>query len=148
MSLKQQIYSDLIAAMKAKETVKLETLRSAKAEIMKFEVSGANKEADDVEVTKILKKLIKQRQDSAEQFKTAGRPENAQKELDEKSVLEVYLSEQMPAEEIEKIVDELIEETGFNSRGDFGKLMGPVMQKVEGRADGNVVKEVLQKKLK
>ena len=148
MSLKQQIYSDLIAAMKAKETVKLETLRSAKAEIMKFEVSGAKKEADDVEVTKILKKLIKQRQDSAEQFKTAGRPENAQKELDEKSVLEVYLSEQMPAEEIEKIVDELIEETGFNSRGDFGKLMGPVMQKVEGRADGNVVKEVLQKKLK
>lgn len=148
MSLKEQIYADLIAAMKAKEALKLETIRGVKAEIMKFEVSGADKVADDIEVTKILKKLIKQRQDAAEQFQMAGRAESAEKELAEKEVLEKYLPEQMSVAEIEKIVLELIQETGFNSKSDFGKLMAPVMQKVAGKADGNTVKDVIQKHLK
>lgn len=146
--LKQQIQKDLITAMKAKETMKLETLRGVKAEIMKYEVSGADKEADDKEVLKILKKLIKQRQDSANQFNDAGRSESAEKELAEKAILEVYLPEQMPVAEIEKIVTGVIAETGFTSKGDFGKLMGPVMQKVGDKADGSVVREVLQKNLK
>ncbi len=146
--LKEKIYADLVTAMKNKENLKLETLRGVKAEIMKFEVSGANKEADDEEVKKILKKLIKQRNDSAAQFKSAGRTENAEKELAEKAILENYLPDQMSPEEVEKVVDELITETGFASKGDFGKLMGPVMQKIAGNAEGNLVKTVLQKKLK
>ena len=145
--LKEKIYADLITAMKAKETLKLETLRGVKAEIMKFEVSGADKVVDDAEVIKIIKKLIKQRQDSATQFEAAGRDDSAKKELAEKELLEVYLPEQMSAKEVEKIIDEIITETGLNSKGDFGKLMGSVMQKTGGNADGNIVKSLLQKKL-
>jgi len=147
MLLKDKIYADLVAAMKPKEALKLETLRGLKAEIMKYEVSGADKVADDSQVLKILKKQVKQRQDSASQFANAGRLEDAEKENTEKEILEAYLPKQMSEAEIEKIVDALIAETGFTGKGDFGKLMGPIMQKVGNSADGNIVKEILQSKL-
>lgn len=148
MLLKQQIYTDLVTAMKAKEELKLSTLRMLKAEIMKFEVSGVKKEANDEEVLKIIKKAVKQRQDSANQFEAAGRADDANKEKAEQVILEFYLPAQMPVEEIEKMVDAVIAETGFSAKADFGKVMGMVMQKTEGNADGGAVKEILQLKLK
>lgn len=145
--LKEKIYADIVPAMKARETIKLDALRMLKAEIMKFEVSGADKVADDAEVIKIIKKLIKQRQDSASQFDAVGRSEDADKEKEEITYLEIYLPAQMPESEIEKIIIASIEETGFNSKSDFGKIMGVVMQKVGDNSDGNTVRTLLQKHL-
>lgn len=145
--LKQQIYADIVPAMKNKEQVKLDALRMLKSEIMKFEVSGAKKEANDEEVVKIIKKLIKQRQDSASQFEAAGRTESAEKEKQEILFLEIYLPAQMSEGDIEKIILTSIAETGFKSKSDFGKIMGVVMQKTTGNADGALVKDLLQKHL-
>lgn len=148
MSLKQQIYTDLVVAMKAKEELRLSTLRMLKAEIMKFEVSGVKKEADDGEVLKIIKKSVKQRQDSANQFEAAGRTDDSAKEKAEQAILELYLPAQMSIDEIGKIVDTVIAENGFSTKADFGKVMGMVMQKTAGNADGGIVKEIIQLKLK
>lgn len=147
MSLKQQIYADVITAMKAKESLKLDTLRMLKAAIMKFEVAGAKKEARDEDVLKIIKREIKQRQDSMAQFEAVGRSADAEKEKAEAQVLSLYLPEEMPAEAVRKIVLDSIQETGFKSKSDFGKIMGVVMQKVGGNADGNLVRTILQESL-
>lgn len=146
--LKQQIYTDLVAAMKAKETVKLDTLRMLKASIMKFEVAGVKTDAQDDDVIKIIKREIKQRQDSAEQFQAVGRLEDAQKEKQEMEILMAYLPAQMSEMEVQKLIENLILETGFKSKSDFGKIMGIVMQKVAGNADGAMVKNLLQNSLK
>lgn len=145
--LKQQIYADLISAMKAKDQLKLDTLRMLKAAIMKFEVSGTKKEAQDEEIVKIIKKEIKQRQEASVQFANAGRTDDAEKEKNEGAVLAVYLPEQMNLDEINLVIDTVIKETGCNSRSDFGKIMGLVMQKVAGKADGVEVKSCLENKL-
>lgn len=145
--LKDQINADLKTAMLAKEALKTSTLRMLKADIMKFEVSGADKEATDEVVTDLVKKGIKQRRDSAEGFEKGGNQEAAQKERDEIAILEAYMPEQMSEEAVKSIVEEVIQQMNA-SPADFGKVMGAVMGKVKGQADGGLVnrlvKELLQ----
>ncbi len=147
MSLKEQIQNDLTQAMKAQEEVKLSTLRMLKAEIMKYEVSGADKEATDEIVTSLIQKQVKQRKDSEEQFRKGDRVEMADKEAEEAKILQAYLPEQMGEDEIRTIVKEGIASSGAASKADMGKVMGAIMPKLKGKADGKLVNQIVMELL-
>ena len=146
--LKKRINTDIIDAMKKKETLRLDTLRLLKAEIMKFEVSGkTKKEAEDDDIIPLISRQIKQRREAAEQFRKGNREEMALKEERETKILEEYLPPQLSAEELEKIVQETITQLGTKDKSAMGKIMGAVMGKVKGQADGNAVKSIVVKLL-
>ena len=152
--LKEQIIKELTEAMKAKDELKLSTLRMLKAAIMNYEVSGADKVATDEVVIGLIKSGIKQRKDSAEGFKKGGNETAAQKELDEIKILEAYMPAQMSEDEIKKITEETIaqlnatpSDTSTPLSASFGKVMGAVMGKTKGMADGNVVSKVVKELL-
>lgn len=144
--LKDQIITDLTEAMKARDELKLGTLRMLKASIMTYEVSGADKTATDDIVIGLIKSGIKQRKDAAEGFKKGGNEKSAQKELDEIKILEKYLPKQMSEDEIRKIAQETIAQLNAGP-SDFGKVMGAVMGKTKGKADGNAVNKVVKELL-
>jgi len=146
MSLKDQIVSDLTAAMKEGEELKKEVLRMLKAEVMKEEVAGSEKkELDDAEIVKIVKRMVKQRKDSIEQFEKGGRGELAAKEKDEITILETYLPEQMSEEKIAEIVAAKKAELGIDDKSKMGMLIGAVMKEVGDAAEGNIVKGIVEK---
>lgn len=145
MTLKEQIVADMTAAMKARAP-ELDTLRMLKADIMKYEVSGADKEATDEVILDILKRSIKQRKEAAEGFKQGGNTEAAEKELREIGYFEKYMPEQMGEEEVKKIVQETIDQMSAGP-ADFGKVMGAVMGKVKGQADGGLVNRFVKELL-
>lgn len=148
MSLKETVQENLITAIKAKEEIKVSTLRMLKAEIMKFEVSGgAKKEATDDDVLAIVQKSLKQRKDAAEQFRKGDRQELADKEDKEAEILAKYMPEQMGEDEVKAIVAEAISQVGASSKEDMGKVMGAVMPKVKGKADGKLVNQVVMQLL-
>ena len=145
--LKDQIHEDLIAAMKAKDDATMRTLRMVKAGIMKHETSGEGVQADDTKVISIIKKELKQRKDSIEQFEAGGREDLAASEKEEVLVLEKYLPAELPREQVVAAVQAVIDQVGATSKADFGKVMGPVMGKLNGQVDGSVVKEVVEELL-
>lgn len=146
MSLKSKIAIDLTSAMKAGEELHRDTLRMLKAEVMKEEVAGqVRRELADPEIVKIVKKMIKQRYDSAEQFAKGGRAEDSQKELAEIEILKVYLPAQMSEEQIAEIVAKKKAELGVADKSKMGQLIGAVMKEVGDSADGNVVKKAVEK---
>ncbi len=145
--LKEQIQADMISAMKAKDEAAVRTLRMVKTAIMKYETSGEDKEADDAQVISIIKKELKQRKDSIAQFEAGGRDDLAASEKEEVPVLEKYLPEELPREQVVAAVKEVIEQVGAESKADFGKVMGPAMGKLKGQVDGAVVKEVVEELL-
>lgn len=146
--LKDQLYADIITAMKAGEKEKADALKMIKAEIMKLEVSAADVVADDEAVTKILSRAVKQRKEAAEGFQKGGNDVSANKELREAAIYQAYLPEMMGKEEITKVVQEVIDQVGASGPADMGKVMGPVMGQLGGKADGSLVKEVVMKLLK
>jgi len=143
MSLKEQIIKDMTGAMKSKDELTLSTLRMLKAEIMKYEVSGKDMMATDEIVVDLIKKMIKQRKEAAEGFTQGGNAESAQKELDEIEILKKYMPEQMSEDQVKEIVKQTISEMGA-TQSDFGKVMGAVMAKLKGKADGNIVSKVVK----
>jgi uncharacterized protein len=145
--LKEQIQADLTDAMRAKDEVTMRTLRMVKTAIMKYETSGEGLEADDAKIISILKKELKQRKDSITQFEAGGREDLAASEKEEVPVLEKYLPEEMPREQVVVAIKEVIEQVGATSKADFGKVMGPAMGKLKGQADGALVKEVVEELL-
>lgn len=146
MTLKDQIIADMKAAMKAQDTLTLAVLRMVKAEIMKYEVSGGDKVADDEVVIGLLKRGVKQRNEAAEGFRKGGNEEAALNEETEIEVLEKYLPEQMGEDQLKIIVQGVIDEMEADSSA-FGKVMGAVMGKVKGQADGGMVNKVVKELL-
>lgn len=150
MSLKKQLLADLTAAMKAKEADKLTVLRSLKTEIQKVEIAqrkGNDVELTDEEVLGVLTKAAKQRKDSIEQFEAASRNDLADKEKFELGIIESYLPKQMSESEIRSLVEEIISKTGASSPSDMGKVMGTLMPKVKGKADGSIVNRIVRELL-
>lgn len=149
MSLKEKIVSDMTAAMKAKDTNRVGTLRMVKAALMNEENKrGVGTVLTDEEVLKILNSLVKQRKDSIEQFTNNGRTELAEKEQAELAVLEEYLPQSASGEEISKAVDEAISETGASSIKEMGVVMKATLAKLAGKTvDGKVVSETVKAKL-
>ena len=149
MSIQQRIDSDLKDAMRAKDAAKLGVLRMLKAAVKNaaIEKGGASAELDDAEATQVIRKQVKQRQDSIESFESGGRPELAQKEKDELAVLNAYLPQAMSAEELAAAVRETIAETGATSRAHMGAVMKALQTKLAGRADGKTLSQEVQRQL-
>lgn len=147
MSLKETIQKDLIENMKAKNEAAVAAIRMLKTAVMKFETAGEAKIANDEEIIQLVNKEIKQRKDSIEQFEKGNRPELAAKEKAEMAFLEKYMPEQMGEEEIKTIIQEGIAATGATSKADMGKVMGAIMPKVKGKADGGLVNRLVQSML-
>lgn len=143
MTLKEQVQQDMIAAMKAHDGAKIGALRMLKAAILKFETAGERKVAGDADVLQIIGKEVKQRKDSIEAFKNGGRAEMAVQEENEMTVLQSYLPAQMSEEEVRAIVKEVIGVVGATSKGDIGKVMGALMPRVKGKADGGMVNKLV-----
>jgi len=138
----------MLDAMKAKDEIKLGALRMLKAAMMKFEVSGAEKkDASDADVLTLVSKEIKSRQDSAEQFRKGNRVEMAEKEEKEIEVLKAYMPPQLGEDEILELVKEAIAQTGATKKGEIGKVMGALMPKVKGKADGTLVNKIVNSML-
>ncbi|NBV76820.1 GatB/YqeY domain-containing protein [bacterium] len=145
--LNQNIRDDLKEAMKAKDDVRVQTLRGALAAFTNELVAKMKKPTDaltDDEMIVVLKRLAKQRQDSIEQFTAGGRPELAEKEAKELTYIKAYIPAGASKEEIEKVARAKKEEMNVDKAG-IGKLMGAVMKEFAGRADGSDVKEVVTK---
>jgi uncharacterized protein YqeY len=147
MTLKMQITQDLKTAMKAKEVEKRDTLRVLDSMIKNEEIDkGVREEGlDDAGVVILVKRAIKQRKDSAQQFMDGGREDLAQKEEREISFIEKYLPEQMTNEEIDAIVAKVVEEVSATSKADMGKVMSSVMKEIGNNADGAIVKNSVEK---
>ena len=134
MSLKAQITEDMKTAMRAKDSVRLGTIRLLQAAMKQKEVDERI-ELDDAAVIAIVDKLIKQRKDSITQFEAGGRQDLADKEKSELAVLQVYLPARMSAEEVTAAVKAIVTELGASGPGDMGKVMGAVKSKLAGKAD-------------
>lgn len=147
MSLKEQIISDMTAAMKAKDAARLSTLRMVKASVMNREIEKGSALTDE-EVTKAMQTLVKQRRDSIEQYEKANRQELADKERAEIEVIEGYLPQAATREEIEQAVAAAINETGATSMREMGAVMKAVQARLAGRnADGRTVSEIVKARL-
>ena len=147
MAFIDKISEDLTAAMRAKDTVRLGTLRMAKAALMNREIERG-RALDEAESLQVMAALIKQRRDSIEQFRAGGRTDLADKEEAEIAVLETYLPPPMDASELEAIVEASVKETGASSPKDMGRVMKDVMARLAGRtADGKAVSELVKKRL-
>ncbi len=147
--LKQKLKEELKQSMLARDEIKTSTLRMLLSAITYYEIQkgGAGYEATDEDVISVIQKEVKQRKDSIEQFRSGGREELAQKEQQELELLQKYLPEQISEDEIYKIVDEAVRQTGATSPQDIGKVMGVVMPKVKGKADGAVVSKIVRERL-
>ncbi len=146
MSLKDQITQDMKSALKAGEKDRLKVVRLILAAIKQVEVDKRI-ELDDAAVLSVLDKMVKQRRDSVEQFEKGGREDLAAIERDEIAVLENYLPEQLSADELAALVDEVIDATGAASMKDMGKVMGQIKAKAAGRADMGAVSAAVKARL-
>ena len=149
MTLEQRINEEIKQAMLAKEAQRLAALRAVKAAILLEKTSGAAHELTDADVVKIMQKLVKQRKESAQLYKEAGREELAANELAEAGFIEVFLPKQLSAEELKAKLTEIIAEVGAQSPADMGKVMGVATERLAGLADGReisaAVKQLLSK---
>ena len=147
MSIVEKINSDLKEAMKAGDQIRLLTIRSLRALILEFEKSGSGKELNDEEAVKLFTSAAKKRKESIEQFRNASRNDLAEKEETELKIIEQYLPKQLSLEEITEEVKKIAIEVGAKSKEDFPKLMPVAAKTLKGRADGKIIKEVVEKYL-
>ena len=140
-----KIQSDLVAAMKNKDELKLSVLRMLKSAMQLAQVEKGKENAlTDDDVLVLVRRLIKQRVEAAEMYKSGGAADRAERELAEAQVLEIYQPAQLSDEDILKNVAKVAEETGAAGPKDMGKMMGKTMAAVKGQADGNRVKSAVQ----
>ncbi len=148
MELEKKIQSDMIAAMKAHESVRLAALRGIKAAILLAKTAeNGNGEVSDADIVRIIQKLVKQRKESAEIYSGQNRPELAENELAEARAMEVYLPKQLDEAEVENILKEIITETGASKPSDMGKVMGTATKRLAGQADGKLISTLVKKLL-
>lgn len=136
MSLQSQVMEQMKTAMKAKDTVALESLRAIKSALLLAQTSGVGGELSEADETKLVQKLVKQRKDSAAIFTEQGRDDLAAPELAQVAIIEQFLPEQLTEEEIEKVVVQTIDAIGAEGMKDMGKVMGMVSKELAGQADG------------
>lgn len=144
MNLKDRINQDLKDAMKSGDKIRLSVVRSIRALILEFEKSGAAKELTPDDELKMLTTAAKKRKDSIEQFRNAGRTELADTEEAELKILMDYLPKQMDETEIKNEIIRLANEIGAKNKADFPKLMPLVMKELKGKADGKIVKSLVE----
>lgn len=150
MSLKDRITEEIKAAMKAKDKIRLETVRSIKKVLLEKEVSvrpsGQTELTEDQEI-EALSQIAKQRRDAIAQYTQAGRLDLADQETQELAIIEEYLPQQLSEAEIVAMIDQIIAQVGATSAKDMGKVMGPAMQQLKGKADGKQVQDLVKARL-
>jgi len=149
MSLSERVDTELKEAMRAKDATRLGVLRMLKSALKygAIEKAGAEGELNDADAVQVIRKQVKQRQDSIESFEKGGRPELAEKEKAELAILTSYLPQQLPPDELAKIVRETITEVGATSKAQMGAVMKALQTKIAGRADGKTLSAEVQKQL-
>lgn len=146
MSLAEQINTDLISATKGNEPLVRDTLRMVRNSIKNTEISKGHALADE-EIVEVMSKEVKQRHESAQSFRDGGRSELADREEQEIQILQKYLPEQLSEEAVKSLVEQAISETGASSASDMGRVMGALMPKVKGKADGGLVSRLVREHL-
>ena len=148
MTLFDQISEDIKAAMKARDKVRLETLRNIKKVFLEAKTApGANDTLEDADALKILQKLAKQGRETAQTYIDNNRQDLADEELAQAKVIEEYLPKPLSEEEIEKEVKDIIAQIGAQGMKDMGKVMGMASKKMAGRADGRAISTIVKKLL-
>ena len=147
MTLQERVDSDLKDAMRAKDAGKLNVLRMLKSALKYAAIEKPDGTLDDSAATQVIRKQVKQRQDSIESFEKGGRPELAAKEKEEMEMLNAYLPKGMSAEELSALVREAIAEVGATSKAQMGVVMKAVQAKAAGRADGRTLSAEVQRQL-
>ncbi len=147
MALKDEILGGIKEAMKAKDQIRLTTLRMLQSSIKNKEIEIRPKEIEDDEVLSVINKLVKQRKESIQQYQDAGRQDLADKEAQEASILEKYLPEQLSEEKVTAIVDEVIAELQAESPKQMGQVMKEVMNKTQGQADNKLISQIVKSRL-
>ena len=147
MELREKILADIKSAMVSKDTVKLNTLRFLNAQIKNKEIDSRPNPITADDVMAVVKKLVKQRKESIEQFSAAGRNDLADAESAELKVLENYLPAQMTREQVEALVDEVIAATGAKTIKEMGTVIKETQARAAGSADGKMISEVVKAKL-
>ncbi|MDQ0058372.1 MULTISPECIES: GatB/YqeY domain-containing protein [Paenibacillus] len=143
MNLSERLNDDMKQAMKDKDKFKLSTIRMMRAAMKNLEID-LKRPLEDTEVLDILSREIKQRKDSLQEFKKAGRDDLVTDLAAEIEIISQYLPEQLTEEEIKAIVTQTIQELGASSKADMGKVMGALLPKTKGRADGKLVNQFVQ----
>lgn len=148
MTLFDQVSNDIKEAMKARDKVRLETVRNIKKVFLEAKTApGANDTLEDADALKLLQKLAKQGKESAATYIQQNRKDLADEELAQVTVIEGYLPKQMSEEEIEKAVKNIVAQTGATSMKEMGKVMGMASKQLAGKADGRVISTIVRKLL-
>lgn len=148
MELEKQIQEDIKSAMKEKNTVKLNAVRSIKSAILLAKTAeGGPKELEDSDIIKLIGKLSKQRKEAAEQYVAAGRQELADNELAEAAVLDSYLPKMLSEAEVEERLKAIIAQVGASGPQDMGKVMGTATKALAGLSDGKTISTIVRKLL-
>jgi len=148
MGLIDKISESIIQAMKNKDNDQLESLRAIKSALLLAKTQkNSNGEIGEVEEIKILQKLVKQRKESADIYTNQKRPELANIELSQAKIIERFLPKQIDADELEKIIIKIINETGAEGMKDMGKVMGIASNQLSGKADGKTISNIVRSKL-
>ncbi len=148
MSLQSKIMGVMKDAMRSKDTVALEALRAIKSELLLAQTAtGSKEEISEADEIKILQKLVKMRKDSAEIYKTQNRPDLAEPELAQITVIEQFLPAQLSEVEVEAIVSKIIAETGASGIASMGKVMGLASAQIGGQAEGKTISAIVKKLL-
>ncbi|WP_423147278.1 GatB/YqeY domain-containing protein [Rubrolithibacter danxiaensis] len=148
MSLQQKIDQDIKGAMLAKDEARLRGLRAVKAALLLARTEkGASEDLSEETEIRVLQKLVKQRKESAEIYKTQNREDLYKVEIEEQEVIEAYLPRQMDKEEIKNYISEIVSRTGASSIKDMGKVMGLANKELAGKADGKAISEVVKELL-
>ena len=147
MSVQSQVMDQMKVAMKAKDTVALESLRALKSAFLLANTSGGSVELSEEDEIKIVQKLVKQRKDSAAIFQEQDRMDLAEPEIAQAKILEQFLPAQMGEEELKAAIEAIISQTGASSMRDMGKVMGMASQQLAGKADGKAISMVVKQLL-
>jgi uncharacterized protein YqeY len=145
MTLKEKINEDIKTAMKSGDKLRLETVRSIRALILEFEKSGIGREINQDDELKMLSSSVKKRKDAIEQYRNAGRNDLAEKEDAELQIIMDYMPKQLSDDEIAGTIKKIAAEIGAKGKEDFGKLMPASMKELKGKADGKIVKSIVEK---
>lgn len=147
MSLKEKINDDLKAAMKNQDVVRTETLRSIRAEILKMDKSGMQREMTEEEEIQLLSRQVKMRKESIEMFEKGNRSDLAEKEKKQLDIINEYMPKPLTREEAEEVINNVIKEIGEVTEKDFGKVMSASMKSLKGKIDGKIIQEIVKAKL-
>ncbi len=147
MSIAEKINEDIKKAMLAKDKIRLTALRAVKSAFLLVNTEGGDSSLTDERALAIIQKMVKQRKETAEIYKTQNRPDLYETEIAEAAIISEYLPEALSPAQIEAIVSEIITETGANGIKDMGKVMGLANKKMSGQADGKTISEIVKRML-